>query len=142
MGEVRPRLVERTDRVALRHRAAAEPRELREHEPHPMARLAPPAELRDGLVVDAGLGVDESFERVRHLQSLRQGPSRHSFGRRGKRPGYRFSDGVLFTASTSTRAALHVIWASAEGEIELVVAEHDRADGEDDEKVRRSSGPL
>ena len=62
--EVGARLVQRLDRVALRRWAPAQPRDLREHEPHPVAGLVAGAQLGQRLVVGAALvlGLDEAFE--------------------------------------------------------------------------------
>ena len=46
--KVGARLVKRGDRVALRHRAVTQPRDLGEHEPHPVTGLSSRAQLDDG----------------------------------------------------------------------------------------------
>ena len=52
------------DRVPFRSRAAAEPRELREHVPHPMRALATIAELGERAFVRRGLRFDEAVQVV------------------------------------------------------------------------------
>ena len=64
VGQVGPGLGQVGDRVRLGHRAAAQPGDLREDEPHPVAGLAPAAKLGDGLGVGLVLvlGPDEALE--------------------------------------------------------------------------------
>src|SRR5262245_32543994 len=65
MGEVRARLVEALDRVALRRRAEPEAGDLGKDEPHPVRALAAAPDLVQGRLVDRGLGTDETLEVVR-----------------------------------------------------------------------------
>ena len=70
------------DRVVARGRAAAEPGELREHEPHPVAALAPGAQLAQRAVVRAAgvLRLHEPLQvvRVRRRPVIRRPPRRAS----------------------------------------------------------------
>ena len=83
------------DRVALRHGAAAEPRDLREDEPHPVAGLAAGAQLREGarrrcrLLILRG---DEALE-VRHAVEA----------------------GVRGLGTQTRRSSMNVSWATASG---------------------------
>ena len=76
------------DGVMLRHRAVAEPGDLREHEPHPVTGLASAAQLGKHLVVHGVLRLDETLQvmgvgRVGHGRSPRIANRR---GCRGFRP--------------------------------------------------------
>ena len=72
MGEVRHRLTERDDAVVAGHLAPPEPCELREDEPHPVARLVTRPELGDDPVVHRLLGDDEPVE-VEHHRAIVRG---------------------------------------------------------------------
>jgi hypothetical protein len=65
-----PGLGQAGEREALRHPAAAEPGELREHELHPVGALLAVPQLGQRLVVGLGLGVEEPLEVVGHTDSL------------------------------------------------------------------------
>ena len=62
VGHVGAGLAEVRQGEPLRHAAAAEPGELREHEPHPVRALLPLPQLGERLVVGLGLGVEEPLE--------------------------------------------------------------------------------
>jgi len=55
---------------------------------------------------------------------------------------YSFLAGLLFTASTSNAASLHVIWGSGANEIELVIGEHEGATAETDRGSGRVAGSV
>ncbi len=59
--EISERFRARADRKTLRHRAEAEPRDLRKDEPHPVAPLAAGREFGADIGVDAVLRVDEAL---------------------------------------------------------------------------------
>lgn len=62
MVEIRPRFVERGDRIALRRGAPAEARDLGKDEPHPVRALGAASDLRERRLVYAILRVHESVE--------------------------------------------------------------------------------
>jgi hypothetical protein len=66
MGQVGAGLVEIGDGVPLRGGGAAQPGDLREDEPHPVAALVAGVQLLEGLLVDALLSVDEAGQIGRH----------------------------------------------------------------------------
>ena len=60
--KIRAGLVERGDRVPGRRRTAAQPVDLREDEPDPMAALAAGAQLVEDGVVDPSLRIDKTLQ--------------------------------------------------------------------------------
>src|SRR5271163_520626 len=62
MGEIGARLVERGEAVELGGRGMAEPAQLREDEPHPVAALAPRSQFAEGGFVDGRLRRHEAVE--------------------------------------------------------------------------------
>ena len=64
MGEVGLRFCKRAERLPLRARARAEPRELWEDEPDPMGAFLSCVELGEGGVEGGGVGVEEALEGV------------------------------------------------------------------------------
>src|SRR4051794_21765152 len=67
---VRLGVLERPDRVVLGRRRGAEPGDLREDPPHPVAGLPPLPQLGDGMAVGALLGVAEPLQ-VAHASNVR-----------------------------------------------------------------------
>src|SRR4051812_27914940 len=62
MCDVRLGLLQVSQSVQFGRRAATERRELRKDEPHPMARLAPGAQLGQDFIPNRGLRIDESVQ--------------------------------------------------------------------------------
>ena len=62
VGKVGAGLVDRRDRESDRSRAAAQPAQLREYEPHPVASLPGGSQFVDDGVVNAILRVDEPLQ--------------------------------------------------------------------------------
>lgn len=56
--------------------------------------------------------------------------------------GLEFDQGFAFTSSTSNSAALHVVWRSGEGEVELVIANHEGVDAPSDKNCQRATGKV
>src|SRR5687768_1942776 len=69
--EIGARFVGRADRVKLRHRAEAEPGDLRKDEPHPVALFLAALQLGERVRIDALLRGDEPLE----LKALQSGSS-------------------------------------------------------------------
>src|SRR5258708_3915876 len=72
MRQIRNRLRARADREMARGLAAAESGDLGKDEPHPMAALAPGAQLGDHVFIDWRLRIDEALEveRIAHTGLL------------------------------------------------------------------------
>ena len=68
MGQVGAGFLERRDPVEAGHLAAAQAQQLREDEPHPVARLVTGPQFGDRPVDDVGLGRHEPLEVVGHVR--------------------------------------------------------------------------
>ena len=62
MPQIRAGFIERGDAVADRHRAAAQPAQLREDEPHPVTAFSSAPQLVDDVAVDRRLRVNETLQ--------------------------------------------------------------------------------
>src|SRR6185437_8723167 len=65
MPEIRPRLIERLNRILLAHRAETEPRDLRKDKPNPMSRLPSAPKLRTCLLKHTALRLNKPLQIVR-----------------------------------------------------------------------------